>query len=128
MSFWRMVKLASLAIVVGVLVYELGAPLYLRWDLDRGANRIADKAAAEFKRTHDSNKAEDVARAQAAKRHMLLKRFRVLTDPRDAVSVTVTKQIRAFVLDDVGATDDWYIATRTADSETVRPFHADEKK
>lgn len=127
MNFWRVVRIAAIAIVVGFLVYELGAPLWLRYDLDRGADKVADLAADEFKRTRSSSKAEDVAGEEAAKRHMILRDFRILGDPKDAVRITVTKRVDGFVLDEWGPTNDWFIATRTADSTRIKPFNVNEK-
>jgi len=126
MNLWRVVRLAAIAVVVGFLFFELGTPFWLRYDIDRGSNKIADLAADEFARTRDSSKAERVAEEEAAERHMILRSFTILGNPKDAVRVKVTKRVSVFVLDDWGPTDDWYIATNTADSRRIKAFNVND--
>jgi hypothetical protein len=124
----RLVKLASLAIVAGFLVYELGSPLWLRWEVGRRAASIADHAAEEFSRTADSNRAEELAENEAQDHDLLLVSFEMIEGEQGAVRVKVRRTIAAFVLDDLGPTRSWYHATATGSSVSERPFRDDEEE
>lgn len=124
----RLVKLASIAVVVGFLVYELGSPLWLRWEVGRRAASIADHAAEEFGRTADSSRAEELAEEEAEKHDLVLVSFEMIPGEQGEVRVKVTRAVSAFVLDELGPTRSWYHASASGTSVSDRPFDIDDEE
>ena len=111
-----LVKIVVVIALLGVVVFELGSPLWTRAQLDSTAHDAADEGARVYSNTNDQQKACDAVKAYAAQEHVTVTKCDSVLDPTPKLRVTVFKQAKSYVLKKFGPTRDWYDVTITAES------------
>lgn len=113
-----LMKIAIFFAVAGFLVFQAGAVVVAKVQVDGIAADAASDAASEYDHSGSELKAREVAEHTAEIGGAYLTGFTVLGD-RNVVRVTVAKRAKAFVLERIGPLKKYAVETATHES-TIR--------
>lgn len=105
-------RMVLVLLLFGIVVFEAGAVVVAKIQVDGVAITVAEEAGREYYRTKDPKSAEDMAAAIAEREESRLVSFQVSEDGR-AVVVTIEKRAKTLFLHNIGATEPWTHARST---------------
>jgi hypothetical protein len=114
------VVLFVVVIVFGLLIVEGGSIVFARLQMSDLASASAVEGASVYRRTSSVEAAREAAKAFAQDRDEEARITRFVVGPDGAVTVTVRKKARTFVVQHVGFLEDFAVAkaTETAPAST----------
>jgi hypothetical protein len=114
-AFLKFVVIAALA--VG-LMFEIGSPLWARFDAAGAAQDAANAAARDYFDSANLDSAKTVATKAASVRGVTLTKIEMLSD--GSMKVTVHRFATSYLLHDISALKNWYNVTATAIAPPLR--------
>jgi hypothetical protein len=114
---WLLKLVVSLAIV-GVVLFEAGAVIVARVNVDSIASDAAGEAALEYAKAPNATQAEKVARDFVERRDATLVAFSVSPDGK-VITLTVEKIAKTLIIQRFAATRKWTVARSTKHHNVV---------